>query len=66
MRKIIANIDCRINNEYYSKGEEIKNLSYEQIIKANELGYIEPLNTKELVEIEKELKQPKTFKKEDL
>ena len=64
MRKIIANIDCRINNDYYSKGEEIKNLTYEQIVKANELGYIEPLNTKELVEIEKDLKQPR--KKEDL
>jgi len=66
MKKAIAKIDCVINNEYYTKGEEIKNLTYNQIVKVNEMGYIEPLNYKELIEIKRELEQSKTSKKEDL
>lgn len=66
MKKIVANMDCVINNEYYSKGDEIENLNYDQIVKANEIGYIEPLDYKDLMAIKKELEKPKIIKKEDL
>lgn len=57
--KIIAKIDFQayIGNKLHShiKGEEINDLTYEQIAKLNELGFIEPLNYKDLVLIEREL-----------
>lgn len=64
MKKIIARIDCVINGTFYEKGKEISNLNYEQILKANEIGYIEPLDYKELMVIKEELSKPK--KKEEL
>jgi len=64
MKKIIAKIDCVINGVFYEKGKEIQNLNYEQIVKANEIGYIEPLDYKELMVIKEELNKPK--KKEEL
>ena len=55
MKKIIAKQDFIINNNSYIAGEEIKDLSYNQIVKLNEIGYIEPLNYKDLVLIKREL-----------
>ncbi len=55
--KIIAKHDFVANNERYIKGDEITNLTYRQIVKLNELGYIEPLTYKDLVLIERELKK---------
>ena len=66
MRKIIAKIDCVINGVYYEKGKEILNLNYEQIVKVNEMGYIEPLDYKDLMVIKEELNKPKIIKKEEL
>ena len=56
MKKIIAKIDFSSNIGNYIKGDEIKNLTYEQIVKLNEKGFIEPLDYKDLVLIERELK----------
>lgn len=64
MKKVIAKIDFVANNNKYIIGDEINGLTYEQIVKLNEKGFIEPLDYKDLVLIERELKQPK--KKEEL
>ena len=55
--KIIAKIDFVANNEQYIKGDEIKGLSYNQIVKLNELGFIEPLTFKDLTLIKRELEK---------
>jgi hypothetical protein len=66
MKKIIAKKDFTSNIGDYIAGDEIKGLTYEQIVKLNEKGFIEPLNYKELVLIKRELKNPtKKFKKEE-
>ena len=57
--KIIAKIDFTANNEQYIKGDEITGLNYNQIVKLNELGFIEPLSYKDLVLIKRELEKPK-------
>lgn len=46
--KPIAKIDCKINDTYYTKGEEIKVENIEQLKKLNERGFIEPLSQKEI------------------
>lgn len=46
--KPIAKIDCKINDTYYSKGEEIKVDNIEQLNKLNERGFIEPLTQKQI------------------
>jgi hypothetical protein len=61
MKKVIAKIDFTSNIGNYVAGDEIKDLTYEQIVKLNEQGFIEPLNYKDLVLFERELK-----KKEEL
>lgn len=55
MKKIVAKIDFSLNDKQYITGEEIKDLTYNQIAKLNEIGYIEPLNYKDLVLIKREL-----------
>ena len=55
MKKVIAKIDFIANNTQYVAGDEITGLTYEQICKLNELGFIEPLSYKDLVLIEREL-----------
>ena len=57
--KIIAKKDFQSNIGNFIKGDEIKGLNYRQIVKLNELGFIEPLDYKELVLIERELKEKK-------
>ena len=57
--KIIAKVDFTANNVSYIKGDEITGLSYNQIVKLNELGFIEPLSYKDLVIIKRELEKPK-------
>ena len=59
MTKIIARIDFTANNEQYVKGDEINNLNYSQIVKLNELGFIEPLTYRDLTLIKRELEKPK-------
>lgn len=57
--KIIAKIDFSANGKDYIIGDELKDLTYEQIVKLNELGFIEPLDYKELVLIKRELENKK-------
>ena len=59
MKKIIASKNFTCNLGRFVKGEELNNLSYSQVAKLNELGYIEPLNYNDLVQIEKELNNKK-------
>ena len=54
MKPIKIKRDFTMNNEYYFKGDTLeRNLTYEQIVKLNEKGYIEPLSIKDLQEIKK-------------
>ena len=64
MKKVIAKIDFMANDTQYIKGDEIDNLTYEQIVKLNEKGFIEPLEYKDLVLIKRELEKPN--KKEEI
>jgi len=57
MIKILASKDFWYKGEYIIKDEEIKNLSYENIVALNEKGFIQPLSTKDLVMIKRELKK---------
>ena len=59
MKKIIAKIDFSTNIGDYVKGDEINDLTYEQIVKLNEKGFIEPLEFKDLVLIKRELNKKK-------
>lgn len=59
MKKVIAKIDFSANGKYYIKGDELNNLTYEQIVKLNEKGFIEPLEYKDLVLIKRELEKKK-------
>lgn len=59
MKKVIAKVDFTTNNDNYIAGDEIKGLTYEQIVKLNEKGFIEPLEYKDLVLIKRELDKKK-------
>lgn len=59
MKKIIAKVDFTANGVGYIAGDELNNLTYNQIAKLNEQGFIEPLDYKDLVLIKRELENPK-------
>ena len=59
MKKIIAKVDFSSNLGNFIVGDEIQNLTYEQIVKLNEKGFIEPLTFKDLVLIKRELDKKK-------
>lgn len=59
MKKIIAKIDFTANDKQYIIGDEISGLNYNQIVKLNEKGFIEPLEYRDLVLIKRELEKPK-------
>lgn len=54
--KIIARINFIFNDKKYLVGEEVKLDNIKQVIKLNELGYINPLTYEQLVLIERQLK----------
>lgn len=54
--KIIAKFPFEFNGNKYLKGEEVKVDNFKQVIKLNELGFIEPLSYEELVKIERLIK----------
>lgn len=64
MDKVKAKMDIRINNVDYLKGEVVKVENIEQVYKLNAMGYIEPLTHKDLVLIERELKEEQNGYKE--
>ena len=57
MKKIIVKNDYFINKEFYEKGQEVKDLTYKEIVKLNEQGIIEPLSLKDLIQIKNELEK---------
>lgn len=59
MVKVIAKKDFTANGINYIKGDELTDLTFEQIVKLNEKGFIEPLEYKDLVIIERELRKKK-------
>lgn len=59
MKKIIAKIDFGLNGEDYIAGDEIKTDNINIIRKLNEKGFIEPLEHRDLVLIERELNKKK-------
>lgn len=59
MKKVIASKDFSTNIGDFIKGDEIDNLTYQQIVKLNEKGFIEPLTFKDLVLIKRELEKKK-------
>ena len=65
MKKIVVRVNFTSNIGNYIVGDEIKNLSYEQIVTLNEKGFIEPLDYKDLVLIKRELEEPKSFNKKE-
>lgn len=62
--KIIAKKDFTSNIGDFIKGDELNNLTYEQIVKLNEEGLIEPLTYKDLVLIKRELENKNNMREE--
>ena len=56
MKPIKAKIDFSANGEWYIAGEELKGLSYENVVLLNEKGFIEPLSIKDLKEYKEYIK----------
>ena len=66
--KLIIQRDFVLNGEYYFENDEIepnKIGTIQDISKLNENGFIKPLSLKELLQLEKELKQPNKINKEE-
>lgn len=66
--KLIVNKDFTLNGSYYFENDEIvpeKIGAIKDISRLNENGFIKPLSLKELLQLEKELKQPKNINKEE-
>ena len=59
MIKVIVKKDFTANGNNYIKGDELKDLTFEQIVKLNENGFIEPLEYKDLVLIKRDLEKEK-------
>lgn len=62
--KVIKNFVA--NDKPYIVGDEITDLTFMQIAKLNELGYIEPLSYEDLTIIKRELEKPNKNKEEKL
>ena len=56
MKKLIAKKDFTIDGEFFIKDEPVEIKDIETIKKLNEKGFIYPLNLKEIVFLERELK----------
>lgn len=66
--KLIIQKDFVLNGEYYFENDEIepnKIGTIQDISRLNENGFIKPLSLKELLQLEKELKQPNKINKEE-
>lgn len=60
MKKLVAKIDFSINGKNYIVGDEIDIKDMNAIKKLNEKGFIEPLDYKDLVILEREITKEKT------
>lgn len=63
MKKVIAKIDFSLNNTNYIIGDEIDVKDINVIRKLNEKGFIEPLEYKDLVLIERELNKKMNYRR---
>lgn len=66
--KLIAQRDFTLNGSYYFENDEIAPEeigTIQDISRLNENGFIKPLSLKELLQLEKELKQPNKINKEE-
>lgn len=57
MKKVIAKVNFIVNGNNYIAGDEINIKDINAIKKLNEQGFIEPLEYKDLVLIERKLKE---------
>lgn len=57
--KLIAKKNFSINGTFYNKGDEVKVDTKNQLVKLNELGFIEPLSAKDIQNFGKEETKPK-------
>lgn len=64
IKKVIAAKDFSANGIFYIAGDELRGLSFEQIIKLNEKGLIEPLDLKDIILITRENNKVKDIKEE--
>ena len=66
MNQVVAKKDFTINGKYYFENDEIdvKEFTFEEIVRLNEKGLIKPLCMRDLMII-KELKSSKKNKKEE-
>lgn len=64
MDKVIAKKDFSFNGVTYIQGEPVRIKTYDDVVKLNALGFIEPLSTKDLVLVERELKKENKKNKE--
>lgn len=55
MKEIRARKNFSTSQNDYIKGDVVEGLTYNQIIKLNEKGFIEPLNYEDLILIKREL-----------
>lgn len=59
--KPIAKKDCKINNVYYDKGDEIKVDNKGQLLKLIEKGFVEPMSMKDIQNFDKKIKEEKKW-----
>lgn len=64
IKKVIAAKDFNANGIFYLAGDELKGLSFEQIMKLNEKGFIEPLELRDIILITRENDKDKNIKEE--
>ena len=63
--KIIAKTNFSLNGVFYNKGNEVKIETKNQLVKLNELGYIEPLSINDIQNFGKEEIKKEEPKKEN-
>lgn len=64
IKKVIVAKDFNANGKFYIAGDELNGLSFEQIIKLNEQGLIEPLELRDIILITRENDKQKNIKEE--
>ena len=64
IKKVIVAKSFSANGKFYLAGDELKDLSFEQIIKLNEKGFIEPLALEDIILITRENDKQKNIKEE--
>ena len=66
--KLIIQRDFVLNGKYYFENDEIepnKIGTIQDISRLNENGFIKPLSLKELIKLEREMKQPQKINEEE-